>query len=170
MMVVVMMTMTHGRIAMNFSRFQLWYATKLSEVSGVGNTMRLPILKNVHVTVRGRTPRFFMMATTGRANQIAGLGTFKVRTCLTTYKLFYWHKMYSNPKPWSYTTRSQCIKTQKLVRKFQLDVYPELRLQLVTLELGSIELLTLTCCTWRPFSLYLCMVASKLDIPPQNHH
>ena len=73
-------------------------------------------------------------------------------------------------KPWSYTTRSQCIKTQKLVGKFQLDVYPEFKLQLLTLELGSIELLTLTCCTRRPFSLCLCMVASKLDIPPKNHH
>ena len=160
MMMVVMMTMPHGRVAMNFSRFQPWYATKLSEASGVGNTMRLLILKNVHVTVQARTPRFFMMATTGRANQIAGLGTFKVRTCLTSYKLFYWHKMYSNSKPWSYTSRSQCIKTQKLVGKYQLDVYPELKLQLVTLELGS----------RRPFSLYLCMVASKLDIPPKNHH
>ena len=170
MMMVVMMTMTHGRVAMNFSRFQLWYATKLSVASGVGNTMRLPILKNVHVTVQGRTPRFFMMATTGRANQIAGLGTFKVRTCLTSYKLFYWHKMYSNSKPSSYTTRSQCIKTQKLVGKYQLDVYPEFKLQLLTLELGSIELLTLTCCTRRPFSLCLCMVASKLEIPPKNHH
>ena len=44
--------------------------------------------------------------------------------------------MYSNSKPWSYTSRSQCIKTQKLVGKYQLDVYPELKLQLVTLELG----------------------------------
>ena len=55
--------------------------------------------------------------------------------------------MHSNSKPWSYSTSSQCIKTQKLVGKFELDVYPELKLQLVTLELRSTELLTFTCCT-----------------------